>query len=415
MRHKKLLMLAATGMMLTILLTTPATASEQNTEITVTDNLPASSQSDPLTVSHTEDLPQPQTIPYPTDIQLLEQGERNFLYKTYTVAANYNPDLLIETSFSQGGYRYRYSEIIQRESTPASDSKTVTQTKTIQCDTNNQAEVIALLGNKLPYSDENGYEGELFLLPESLMISETGRAPYSYTLTDTKEFANLESNDMTFIPKTTVKNGLTLTLQNVDWQPSGGAGYNDFPGSYNAVAYYSTIASGTKASGYSATVSFSGNVVKPLIGKSTYTIVYEGEQIIIPFNFVPLIIMGAIIAGCIVAVVMLWRVRKNVTIYTLQQGVPELFGKVRVSPKNPVLDLSRLTDVGVRLVFDKRFVKSLYDQKVFVIGKYTNYRINITGSLVQELPAQRAAGGDLELDTAHMGEINSISYREEKE
>ena len=112
-----------------------------------------------------------------------------------------------------------------------------------------------------------------------------------------------------------------------------------------------------------------------------------------PFNFVPLILAGVVVAGCIVAAVQFWRMRKNVTIYTLQQGVPELYAKVRVSPKNPVLDLSKITDVGVRLVFDKRFVKSLYDQKVFVIGRFTNYRIGITGSLVQELPPQRYADG----------------------
>ena len=151
------------------------------------------------------------------------------------------------------------------------------------------------------------------------------------------------------------------------------------------------MASGTKTSGYLATATFTGEAVKQTAGKNTYTIVYEGEQIVVPFNFVPFIIAGVVVAGCIVATVVLWRLRRNVTIYTLQQGVPELYAKVRVSPKNPVLDLSRITDAGVRLVFDKRFVKSLYDQKVFVIGRFTNYRINITGSLVQELPAQRTA------------------------
>ena len=134
-------------------------------------------------------------------------------------------------------------------------------------------------------------------------------------------------------------------------------------------------------------------MVKSVRGKNTYSSVYEGEQIVIPFNFVPLILAGIIVAGCVVAMVLIWRTRKNVTIYTLQQGVPELYAKVRVSPKNPVIDLSRISDVGVRLVFDKRFVKSLYDQKVFVIDRFTNYRINITGSLVQELPAQRYSEG----------------------
>lgn len=396
MKRRKMLILAATGVMLTVLLGVPALAVDQVAEITVTDNNTSQGASLPATseVSGTTGA-LPQGIPYPTDIQLLEQGARNYLYKTYTVASNYEPDLLVEQPFSQGGYRYRFSEIIQRDSTPASVSKTVTQSKTVASSTDDKAEVLALFGDKLPYSDGDGYEGELFLMPESLTISESGQTSYSYTVTETRSYENLDSNDMAYIPKTVEKNGITLTLQDVDWQVTGseGMGYSEVAASYTALAHYSAPATGTKASGYTATASFSGSVVKQMLGKNTYTIVYEGEQIVIPFNFVPLIIMGVIVAGCIVAAVLLWRSRKNVTIYTLQQGVPEFYAKVRVSPKNPVLDLSRLTDVGVRLVFDKQFVKALYDQKVFVIGRFTNYRINITGSLVQELPAQRSAEG----------------------
>ena len=373
MKHKKLLVLAVAGMILSVTLAVPVSAAvDQTANASITD-----------------------TVPYPIDIQLLEQGDRNNLYKTYTVAANYEPDLLIEAPFSQGGYRYRFSEIIQRDSEPASTSKTVTESRTVESSTDNQTEILALFTDKLPYSDSDGYEGELFLIPESLTVMESGQLPYSYTVSDTKRYDNLDSNDMSYIPKSVTKDGLSLALQNVDWQVMGTAdmGYSQVANQYSAVAYYSAPTSGTKVSGYTATASFSGEVLKQMIGKNTYTIVYEGEQIVIPFNYVPLIIAGAIIAGCIIAAVILWRMRKNVTIYTLQQGVPEMYAKVRVIPKNPVLDLSRITDVGIRLVFDKQFVKALYDQKVFVIGRFTNYRINITGSLVQELPAQKYADG----------------------
>ena len=292
----------------------------------------------------------------------------------------------MEDPFSQGGYRFRFSEIIQRDSTPGSTGKTVSQTKSVESATDDRATLLALMGDKLSYSDADGYKGELSLVPESLSVTETGKESYSYTVTDTKYIEDLENKDWALIPKTTQKNGLTLALQDVDWQTEG---YNEASISYTAIAKYSAVASGTKTSGYLATGTFTGEVVKQTAGKNTYTIVYEGEQIVVPFNFAPIIIAGAVVAGCIVAAVVLWRLRRNVTIYTLQQGVPELYAKVRVSPKNPVLDLSRITDAGVRLVFDKRFVKSLYDQKVFVIGRFTNYRINITGSLVQELPAQQ--------------------------
>jgi len=387
-KQKKWLFRAASGMVATILLVLPAYAAEPN--ITVTDNAPSGGvyQLQP----EAEKAPVPAekgiTIPYPIDIQLSEQGSRNFLYKTYTVAADYAPDQLVEAPFSQGGYRFLFSEIIQRGSVPGSTGKPVSQTKSVESATDDRAALLALLGDKLPYSDADGYKGELALVPESLSVTETGKEPYSYTVTDTKYIEDLENKDWALIPKTTQKNGLTLALQDVDWQTEG---YNEAPVSYTAIAKYSAVASGTKTSGYLATGTFTGEAVKQTAGKNTYTIVYEGEQIVVPFNFAPLIIVWVVVAGCVVAAVALWRLRRNVTIYTLQQGVPELYAKVRVSPKNPVLDLSRITDAGVRLVFDKRFVRSLYDQKVFVIGRFTNYRINITGSLVQELPAQRMA------------------------
>lgn len=397
MKQKKLLLIAAAGAIMTVMLSSPAMAAEQSgTDITVTDN-PAwtteNSSSSQGMIPVLSDRSSDQGTPYPTDIQLFEQGDRNYLYKTYSVASNYSPDLLVEDPFSQGGYRYEFSEIIQRDSIPGSTSKTVSQTKSVESDTDDRAEVLALFEDQIPYSDADGYEGDLFLRADSLSIEESGREPYSYTLTETRSFEGLDSNDLAAIPKTVVKNGLTLSLQDVDWQVTNGEsmGYSTVPVEYTAVAQYAAAASGTKATGYTATASYSGEVEKETLGKNTYTIVYEGEQIVVPFNFVPLIIAGVVVAGCIVATVLIWRTRKNVTIYTLQQGVPELYTKVHVSPKNPVIDLSRISDVGVRLVFDKSFVKALYDQKVFVIGRFNNYRINITGSLVQELPAQRYA------------------------
>ena len=72
----------------------------------------------------------------------------------------------------------------------------------------------------------------------------------------------------------------------------------------------------------------------------------------------------------------------------MRNGVPELYGKVRVHPKNPVLDLSRLPNLDIRLVFEKRFQKSLFVKKVFVLGPQDNFQINMTGKLVHELYAE---------------------------
>ena len=372
MKKARFLMLAVTGVMMSVMLTAPTLAAGQ-------DRTPVR-EVPPENTAQT-------AIPYPTDIQLIQQGERNYLHKTFTVAADYDPDSLVEPVFSQGGYRYRFSEIIQRDSTPASAAKTVTESKTVDSGTDDRSAIIELLGDRLPYSDEDGFEGELFLLPESLAVTETGRTSYSYNVTEVRQLEGLASNDMANIPKSVIKNGLTLPLQTVDWQVMGGegTGYSEVPTGYTATAYYSAPATGTKPSGFTATATFSGEVTKQLIGKSTYTIVYEGEQIIIPFNFSPFIIAGLIVAGCVIACVVLWRLRKNVEVYVYQAGVPELYAKLRVSLKKPIIELRQLSDVEIRLMFDKHFSKRLLDQRIFVVSKYKNARFDLNGARIVDM------------------------------
>lgn len=63
------------------------------------------------------------------------------------------------------------------------------------------------MGNQLPYSDADGYKGELFLMPETLSVQETGQEPYSYTATAVREYEDLEQRDWALVPKTTEKMG----------------------------------------------------------------------------------------------------------------------------------------------------------------------------------------------------------------
>ncbi len=104
MKQKKWLFRAASGMVATILLTLPAYAAEPN--ITITDNAPSGSINQLQPEAEKAPVPNQKgtTTPYPIDIQLSEQSGRSFLYKTYTVAADYAPDQLVEDPFSQGGY-----------------------------------------------------------------------------------------------------------------------------------------------------------------------------------------------------------------------------------------------------------------------------------------------------------------------
>ena len=373
MSKAKYLMVLVAGVAMTIAITIPVLAASAPQTTTI-----------PTGEGSYGEVVQQESIPYPTDIEVIYQSGRNFLHKTFTVPADIEPGNLIQPDFIMGGYRYSYSSTMLRETTSGASARRVTETKTIESDTGDRAAIITALGNQLPFSDEYGYIGELFLMPETLSISEVGRVTYSYTVSDVRRFEGLANNDMANIPRTVVKNGLTLQLQSVDWQVTSRQD-GTIPTGYTAIASYSAPSTGTRSAGYIATATFSGEVFRELVGISTFTIIYEGEQVIIPFNHIPLLATGLIIAGCLIVLAVLWKLRKNVEIYVYQAGIPELYAKMRVSLKRPIIELRQLSDVEIRLIFDKRFATQLMDQRIFVVSKYRNTRFDLNGLRVVDL------------------------------
>ena len=60
-------------------------------------------------------------------------------------------------------------------------------------------------------------------------------------MSETKTISQLDRNDMSYVPATTVKDGVTLNLAGVDWQVTGTdlVGEVLSPSSWQAVATYS--------------------------------------------------------------------------------------------------------------------------------------------------------------------------------
>ena len=77
-------------------------------------------------------------------------------------------------------------------------------------------------------------------------------------MTETKTIGQLDRNDMSYVPATTIKNGRTLSLANVEWQVTGTdlVGETLMPSSYQAVATYSAKASYNAATGYITTAEY---------------------------------------------------------------------------------------------------------------------------------------------------------------
>lgn len=83
---------------------------------------------------------------------------------------------------------------------------------------------------------------------------------------------------MAYVPATTVKDGVTIQLESVDWQVQGTALVDDVlvPSSYVAVATYAGKASYSTPTGYITTADYVGTVSCEEIKDVTYTVLYVG-------------------------------------------------------------------------------------------------------------------------------------------
>jgi len=100
----------------------------------------------------------------------------------------------------------------------------------------------------------------------------------------TRQYPHLSSNDTGLIPKTVEDRGKTYTLASIDWQAQRveNVDYTDLPTSYTAVATYTATGSSTRATGYITSAVYSGTIVRPTQGKTTYTAYFIGEEIVAP-------------------------------------------------------------------------------------------------------------------------------------
>ena len=132
-----------------------------------------------------------------------------------------------------------------------------------------------MLAPSIPY-DDGTYVGKLNLDHTSLVTEAAGYTTKYGSVTETKVIGNLDRNDMSYVPATTVKNGRTLSLSNVDWQVMGTAlvGNALVPSQYQAVATYSASTSWKAATGYVTTAEYHGEVISEGIDSVTYTVVY---------------------------------------------------------------------------------------------------------------------------------------------
>ena len=295
------------------------------------------------------------TAEVPDNLVVENLNGQQRIVKTYVLPPEKDPETLKEPSFDYDGFTYTWA-FTTKDEHAFLESKSVTETVTVETASNNLDKILAELAPSVPY-DDGEYSGELALDHTTISTVAADYTTQYGTVTATKTIGPVDRNDMSYVPATTVKNGMTLKLSGVTWQVTGTDLVGDTlaPAPYQAVATYSASTSSKVATGYVTTAEYKGEVTASGVDSITYTVVYVGEET------TPAAISGSAAAAtprriitavlCLIPLlllaglgVFLFQRRKNVYVYVPGDRPRDyrLVAKYRVEPEKPEIDISDL-------------------------------------------------------------------------
>ena len=215
-------------------------------------------------------------VPTNTVVQNLNGSQQ--VVKTYTVSPEVDAQTLIEEPFQLEGFLYTYADIVKQDNRVA-ERQTHTETVTVETAKKNLDVILEQLAPTMEY-DDGTWAGTLALDHTSIHTQAAGYTTGSSTITATKTIGPVDRNDMSYVPATTVKDGVTLSLSSVDWQITGTdvVGESLAPCSYQAVATYSAATSSQVATGYVTTADYVGQISQNGVESVTYQVKYLGTE-----------------------------------------------------------------------------------------------------------------------------------------
>lgn len=349
-----------------------------------------------------ENTPREKKELFPSDIQTVITDTGRQIIKSYTLTADDKPADIPRESFIRDGWRYSLTDITQHKIS-GTDVRAHTETVEIESATKDMNEILQQLAPALPYESADGYFGVLTLDLASVVCTEAGYKNSNYTVSATREYPHLSTNDLSLIPKNITEKGRTLTLDSVNWeaQQTSNIDYVDIPQSYRAVATYTAKASASVVTGYVTTAEYKGDVAKAVTGDTIYVANFVGENLHpalalavevaekggTEFTLVPLlsaiIILAALLGGGIAFLLL----RHNVKVYNLHDGSKMLVAKVRISEKHPVIDLTplegRAKSNAFSLEIDRLGAKAMSGKTLDIVygGKRLNHIIAYEGGV----------------------------------
>lgn len=304
------------------------------------------------------------------DITYQNLNGQQLAIKVYTLLPEQNPEDLVEEDFEYDGYHYAYSSTTKEEQT-YSEENLHTETVTVTTSSKNMEEILAELKPTIDY-DDGVASGTLALDHSTIQTEVAGYKDSSYVVTATKNYTGLDRNDTSYIDKTVVKDGRTLSLSNVTWSVESTALVGDelVPATYAAVAAYSGTAYSKTATGYITTADYVGTVRTSGISSIKYTVTYLGTEIIVePEGPTPQVLAVGIFAAVLLAAAAVLLIsmllRKNCTVYaaTGKGNEYEKCGRLLLRAKRPELRIDSLKNMPegvIAIEIDEAIAKKLF-------------------------------------------------------
>jgi len=325
--------------------------------------------------------------PAPIDVQRNNLNGQERIEKTYILTPDEDPNSVIEDPFESEGYAFNL-ETIRFEENKTEMEKDARQTVTVETQTDDAAEILRLLASSLPYADEAGFSGTLYIDTASITTAVAGYETKYYTVTDTKEYTSMMMNDPSGIPQSTTKSGVSLKLKDISWvvTETALAGDSLVPVEYKAVASYSGSYSKEVPSGYVTTANYIGKINFRAVESLTVKVTYVGVAIELPEpTEVPTEILedekgnGGLIAIIVIAALALggtalffFVLRKpRAKIYNVSTTGDSYVAEEAFDLWHPVIDLNRhkdkLMSTAAKIIIDAKTATKLHGKPVAVL------------------------------------------------
>lgn len=221
---------------------------------------------------------------YPYDVQIMQDESdenRRTITKYYELNLAQTPSDISTEPFEQDGFFYALTDIVQNNVADVA-TKTGRKTVTIETESDKMDDILKVLPLTYEFSNKNGFEGEIPLDLSSIEVESKGTGYSSYTVTATREYPNLSSNDTSLIPKSTTEKGVNCSLDDVEWRSLrlDDIDADEVVTSYTAVAKYSGTASYSYSKGFTVTAQYKGDVHKTDTGKTVCEARFSGVKIV---------------------------------------------------------------------------------------------------------------------------------------